>query len=55
MARHEGLRGHIMEALHSSLTKPTNEVEVSVVHAAVGGITSSDVLLACTPGQGCRP
>jgi len=44
-----------MEPLDSSLSKLTTEVKVNVVHTAVGGITQSDVLLASSPGQGCRP
>jgi translation initiation factor IF-2 len=40
-----------MEALKDSLEKLSGEkVEVSVVHASVGGITESDVLLASTSG-----
>jgi translation initiation factor IF-2 len=40
-----------MEALRDALTKLSGEkVKVSVVHASVGGITNSDVLLASTAG-----
>jgi translation initiation factor IF-2 len=40
-----------MEALRDSLTKLSGEkVKVTVVHASVGGITESDVLLAATAG-----
>ncbi len=40
-----------MEALRESLEKLTTEkVKVNVVHASVGGITESDVLLASTAG-----
>jgi translation initiation factor IF-2 len=40
-----------MEALRDSLTKLSGEkVKVIVVHASVGGITESDVLLAATAG-----
>jgi translation initiation factor IF-2 len=41
-----------MEALRDSLLKLTNEkVKVTIVHASVGGITESDVLLASTSGS----
>jgi len=40
-----------MEAMRDSLVKLTGEkVKVTVVHASVGGITNSDVLLASTAG-----
>ncbi len=40
-----------MEALRDSLTKLSGDkVKVTVVHASVGGITESDVLLAATAG-----
>jgi translation initiation factor IF-2 len=40
-----------MEALRDALTKLSNDkVKVTIVHASVGGITESDVLLASTAG-----
>ncbi|MCK9462185.1 MAG: translation initiation factor IF-2, partial [Proteobacteria bacterium] len=41
-----------MEALRDALMKLSNEkVKVTIVHASVGGITESDVLLASTSGS----
>lgn len=50
-----------LEAIQGMFTKlATNEVKIKVVHAAVGGVTESDVLLATTSkgliiGFGVRP